>query len=196
MGLIDSLETTYQSLQKPPRDKSKAEGNEVVVAHPDGRHGIFVRDDGSVDVVSGSQSIGVHGNGLVGDLKVMDFQTSVWHLRTNSMWIFTERDGLIIDGYVPDYGIIHGELIARYLRDAKVVIRRGSTKRIQKRRGEMTGPDTETPVSNDPRSCCYPLAYVSLSSLIEPFPWSRQLDQKVLQKFKGVLNRATGGSSS
>lgn len=191
MSLMDTLNRLYEGMQSPPRDRAKAQGDELVVAHPVERHGVFVRDGGWVDIASGTQVVGLGSDGMVADLNVLDVQTTVSSISTGSLWIETARDGLVIDGYVPDYGILHGELIARYLRDAQVVITRGTLKKLQGSRSKRASEAVESPVCGQ----CPSLVSVPLSSLLEPFPWSRPVDRKLLDRFRGVLNRIRGGGS-
>jgi hypothetical protein len=188
MTLAESLDALFELMERSERDVAVAQGDELVVAHPQGRHGLFVRDGGFVDIASGTQVVGLNSMGLVADLNVLDCRASVVSFNTQSLWINTLPGGFIVDGYAADVGILHGELIGRYLRDAKVVITRGSLKQIQKARGDKASSPVESPVCQE----CPNLVSVPLSSLIEPFGWSRPLDAKLLSRFNQVLNRVRG----
>lgn len=191
MSLTDTLNRLYEEMSSAPRDRAKAQGDELVVAHPVERHGVFVRDGGWLDLASGTQVLGLGPDGLVADLNVLDVRAAVSSISTSGLWIETARDGLVINGYVPDYGILRGELIARYLRDAQVVVTRGSLRRLQDARGKLAREAVESPVCAE----CPSLVSVPLSSLIEPFPWSRPVSRRLLDKFRDVLNRVRGGAS-
>ena len=187
-AVMDALDRLDQRTRTVRRDIGIARGDELVLAHPIGGHGIFMRDDGSVDIASGTQTLGINGLGMVGDFDVIDLQSSVFSVRSTVFWINTAKNGLVIDGYVPDYGIVHGDLIGRYLRDASVVITRGSLKEVQKGGGSV-------PRGNPVCSHCPSLVSVPLSSLIQPFGWSKPLDSRILNKFNSVMQRIRGGSS-
>lgn len=187
MAVIESLQSLLDQMNRTPRDRSKAQGDELVVAHPAERHGVFVRDGGWVDIASSTQVFGIGPSGAVMDLNVLDVRCSVSSIDAGSLWI---RAGtIVIDGYVPDSGILHGELIARYLRDARVVVTRGSLREIQQARGNRKSDVVETPVCPG----CPSLVSVPLSALLEPFPWSRPVERRLLDRFRAVLDRVRGG---
>ena len=179
------MDRMSELLDRTYRDPNVAEGRELVLCHPERSHGIFLRDGGAVDIASGDQIFGLTPFGISASVQAMDLESSVASLRCHTFWLSTAPDGFVIDGYVPDYGILHGDLIGRYLRDAQVVITSGSLKKIQDG-GREPSP---SPVCTQ----CPNLVSVPLSTLIEPKPWSRPVDTRTLDRLNGVLDRVRGG---
>jgi hypothetical protein len=182
------LDRVDEIMKASLRDPNVAEERELVLCHPDRSHGIFLRDGGAVDINSGVQVVGVTPDGLGISVQAMDVQSSVTAIQCRTLWINTAPNGLIIDGYVPDYGILHGDLIGRYLMDAQVVIKSGSLEKVQDGGRE--------PAQQPACSQCPGLVSVPLSSLIQPHAWSRPVDPKALSKLMDVVNRVRGGSGA
>jgi hypothetical protein len=182
------LDRMNEILEQTYKDPNIAEGNELVICHPERSHGIFLRDGGVVDINSGTQVMGLTPRGLGISVQALDMEAQVASLRCHTFWLTTSPNGWIIDGYVPDYGILHGDLIGRYLRDARVVITRGSLRKLQ----DGGRSPSETSVCTH----CPNLVSVPLSSLIEPRAWSRPAETKTLDRLRGVLDRVRGGGKN
>lgn len=188
MSLSDRIGEMREMLGRLQRPIGVAQDEEIVIAHPVGRHGIFLREDGCVDIASGTQAVGLSGSGMTVEVQALDVQGSVMRLDADTVWLNTAPDGLVIDGYVPDYGILHGELIARYLRDAMVVITSGSVRPLPNAQPSGSSGASETPVCAQ----CPALAAVPLSSLLEPVPWSRPVNPRLLERVNEVVRRIGG----
>jgi len=188
MSLVGKIQELLQQMEDRPRDPAYAINDEIVLAHPQEHHGLFIRDGGAIDFSSGSQVVGLGRDGIAVNVQFVDVLASAVHFQASTFWLDVGRDGLVIDGYVPDYGILHGQLISHYLRDARVVVLRGSVRPLE----SSQGPVSEQPV--DPR---FPqLVSVPLSELLQPVPWSRPLEARALEMFQRVINRARGGSGA
>ncbi len=182
---LNDLIGKLMRLENRPHDVAVNE--DIVLGHPLTKHGIFLREDGAVDISSAKSLLSISEEGFLGVAPAMVLNVSDALMNVGTHMV---NGRLVFNGYEPDKEIWSGAWVCRFLKDASVLILPGTQVEVQRARGEYSG-------SRSPHRTLYStelgaLEAVPLSDLIEPvreFRQRQRLVERAIARLESVMQR-------
>jgi len=184
------LESMRASIADTPYDiQHRARMDDTTLVHRDGRHGLFIRSDGTTDVMSATSYIGVGTNGISAQAPAIYLQTRGMAIKAEAVAIEVPEDGLFLHGRRVSSRILNGLRLCAQHHDVKVLVSPNSPRTSMKTDGDSPPGglhgDDQVVVHEGMM-----LTGVPLSSLFDHEPFSLKAEYGWLRKQIETLQKA------
>lgn len=172
-----------------PRKKDRSEPGELTLHHPQGRHGLYIRNDGVVDLQTRGSAVGVGPLGISLESPALYVGAGSVAFRSDRIGFQVPYDGYFLSGRRLNPQLVSGGQLLRPRADAKVLIVPGS----------IQGKDS---ASAPPQGMPYTAGgcvaeMVSLFDLVQPIAFTESVESASwIDEMIRVLARGLGDGGS